>query len=628
MKTALEEIILEPERMSLCIDQTDVPVENWQRIEEIINQQCLIHESDFLLSVQDFNSSEVLAQYLVSYNSGMTLCEDTHNPQANQLPLASLFVHRWTLHVPGHTPASFRSLRDFLAHAQSVSDNTGNEFSVSIAKVLPYEELHKEFVPTQEVDETSSTGEFEAQLSAPFELPSDEPASSSEIAELEASEVNEPTVAFATVEDADDSNTQEPSELGHSTPTPLLEELMSPVPQAAVHDEEYLEPEMPRWKPSRRTVLLGALGVGGLALLGGGTAATLTYLSNDSANKKPEATEITNEVKDLPEGYSKQPSYSLAIPEGARVHATEAAVAIIDNQKITFYDPTNGQEIRSINTHDEIAIIDETHIDGEPSIIWLNTEKSVLKAWNPTIGKDGQIVTVSLPADSAVSRGGQNLLITSSDKAQTLTKTGLHDFKYPLDMTPWSMGKDGLLSIGYDMPVEVTTAQGEIVRSVELSAPNAQERMLQWVAAGNGYTASLWAENISSLSDPKKPVKLLIHSLDNGEITAQVNGTYADLAPSDALIWKFGQNNRLAAYGQYIFSLSTGELTAVVPDNLSPLTPKGIFAIGQSETGATYVFEEKNPGYALANKYILAQTTTHLITQSGNRVVAYQSTLS
>lgn len=149
--------------------------------------------------------------------------------------------------------------------------------------------------------------------------------------------------------------------------------------------------------------------------------------------------------------------------------------------------------------------------------------------------------------------------------------------------------------------------------------------MNQWVALSQKVALSVWSQELEPT--PKTPALLVTHSLTTGEVLDTVETAFGDIEPGTT--WTIGQGNRLATYQNRVFSLTDGQYIATIPSSLSTPAAKGNLVVAtDSEGKRQYLFSGDTPGYALNQKFLLAQTSTLLITQSGNRVVAYPATLS
>lgn len=655
------QITLAPNRLSLRSDQTDVTVSTWGRVNTVTAQQVTIHQSPYVLTCLDANSSEILGTYL--YEQGATepklLADPTEAPPAARR--STLFFHGWLLSVSDdHAPTYFRSLKDFTTHAQRVADSTGTAFELTVKDQSPEDDALLTFTPETESQELEEET-FQSRLAAaPVMTEEVEPKVvqaapiQAETSEPEPEEPVVPTVQNGTVEEVPSIEPDLPTSPVFPAEAPAPEE-PAPAPEQTQEQAEE-ERQMIRYStleemfsgqqetdededdekpaPRRKRLLLTTLGVlAACSVLGASAFAGISlYQANTDASTLPTATAISQTVVDLPVGYTQQPIWTLPIPDGARVHSSQAATAIIDGKTITLYSNTTGKEIRSITGDAEIAVIDETTIDGKPGIVWLNADKTKLTAWvAEESNAEGKLITADLPAGATVTRPSAEIIIKDPQaNVFRLTQEGLKQYQAPQGLSPWAFTDKGLVSLGYDVPSEVTDPAGQAVAAIDLTAPEAGYSMLQWVSIGNDYAASIWAQNLNSVTDQSQ-VKLVIHSLSSGQPVEVIDGPLQSLDPtidSTERSWVIGQGNDLATYGPYIFSLRTGKLQTVLPNGTTGLPAKGTFGLASAPNGATYIFQGLEAGYTLSNKIILAQSGSTLITQAGNRIVAYPATLS
>lgn len=659
------QITLAPNRLSLRSDQTDVTVSTWGRVNTVTAQQVTIHQSPYILTCLDANSSEILGTYL--YEQGSTepklLADPAEAPAAARR--STLFFHGWLLSVSeDHAPTYFRSLKDFTTHAQRVADSTGTAFKLTVKDQSPEDDALLTFTPETESQELEEET-FQSRLAAaPVMTEEVEPkvvqatpiqADTSESEPEEPEEPVAPTVQNGTVEEGPSIEPDRPASVHSPAEAPDPEEPAT-APEQTQEQAEEEHPQMIRYStleemfsdqqetdedednekpaPRRKRLLLTTLGVlAACSVLGASAFAGISlYQASTEASTLPTATAVSQTVVDLPVGYTQQPAWTLPIPDGARVHSSQAATAIIDGKTITLYSNATGKEIRSVTGDEEIAVIDETAIDGKPGIVWLNADKTKLTAWiADESNAEGKIITADLPAGATVTRPSAEIIIKDS-QAQVfrLTQEGLKQYQSPQGLSPWAFTDKGLVSLGYDVPSEVTDPAGQAVAAIDLVSPEAGYSMLQWVSIGNDYAASIWAQNLNSVTDQSQ-VKLVIHSLSSGQPVEVIDGPLQSLEPtidSTERSWVIGQGNDLATYGPYIFSLRTGKLQTVLPNGTTGLPAKGTFGLASAPNGATYIFQGTEAGYTLSNKIILAQSGSTLITQAGNRVVAYPATLS
>lgn len=653
------QITLAPARLSLRSDQTDVPVSSWGRINDVTSQQVYIHRSPYILTCLDASSSEILGRYLYEIDSSepKLLAEDDFAPEdARQ---STLFFHGWLLTVSDeHAPTYFRSLAEFMAHAQRVADSTGNSFALTVLDKAPEGQDVLEFTPALAAEEQTENDTFESRLAsapvlteefepvivqaAPIEAPetdtAEEATVSNETVETAEPEHEPGQVAIApdmlteAVQDLDepteepfgntDEEVEEEAESGLIRYTPLDE-------MFTVQDEdEEDEDAAPRFNRRRLLTITGI--VLGASILSGGALAGYSYYQATSESEGPATTALSQTRLDVPAGYLQQPAWTLPIPDGARVHASQAATVIIDRQTLTIFSNSTGKELRAVTSEWEVATIDETIIDGNPAIVWFNADKTKLTAWYTTdAASEGTLITADIPSGSKVTRPSAEIMVKDRQgRIYRLTHEGLKQYKAPEGLTPWAFSDTGLISIGYDVPVEVSDAEGTQVSATTLLAPETGYTMLQWISASNGYAASIWAQDLNNVTD-QTPVKLVIHSLETGQSTEVIDTPYQDVEPAENVRdWKIGQGSDLATYGDFIFSLRTGTLQTSLPNGTTALQAKGTIGLAEASNGATYIFQGTEPGYSLANKVILAQTSSLLIAQSANRVVAYPATLS
>ena len=656
------QITLAPNRLSLRSDQTDVTVSTWGRVNTVTAQQVTIHQSPYILTCLDANSSEILGTYL--YEQGSTepklLADPAEAPPAARR--STLFFHGWLLSVSeDHAPTYFRSLKDFTTHAQRVADSTGTAFELTVKDQSPKDDALLTFTPETESQELEEET-FQSQLAAAPVMTEEVEHKvvqaapiQAETSEPEPEEPVAPTVQNGTVEEVPSIEPDLPTSPSSPVEAPAPEE-PAPAPEQTQEQTEEERPQMIRYStleemfsgqqeteededdekpaPRRKRPLLTTLGVlAACSVLGASAFAGISlYQANTDASTLPTATAISQTVADLPVGYTQQPIWTLPIPDGARVHSSQAATAIIDGKTITLYSNATGKEIRSITGDEEIAAIDETTIDGKPGIVWLNADKTKLTAWSADESNaESKLITADLPAGATVTRPSAEIIIKDPQaNVFRLTQEGLKQYQSPQGLSPWAFIDKGLVSLGYDVPSEVTDPAGQAVAAIDLTAPEAGYSMLQWVSIGNDYAASIWAQNLNSVTDQSQ-VKLVIHSLSSGQPVEVIDGPLQSLEPtidSTERSWVIGQGNDLATYGPYIFSLRTGKLQTVLPNGTTGIPAKGTFGLASAPNGATYIFQGIEAGYTLSNKIILAQSGSTLIAQAGNRIVAYPATLS
>lgn len=655
---------LAPSPLNLTYNGVSVPADNWQKARELMAQQVRINGVNLAFSITDRDGTHH-GSYSIDREGTIAAIEPAHHKKNAELTLVE-----WAISTPSRKLISFPTLEKAFVHLQLVAEATKASIPITITGLNPNADSERVFSPTTVVTgefETISTAELEKQMLEPHISREAEPvqeapviASVAHTAELtDETELEAVTPEETAEEDISSTTTVTNESVVSSDPEPEPDtEEIAEVPStyrestlaglltSDPHEEHYDDEDEPEgdkrksfvssvaatsshlWNNQRKKVLIAGGSLLALLTISAAGIATVNVLS-DNKPTTASVQSISDSNTDVPAGYSTTSAWSVPIPADAKVQGTTAAAIIIDGRTLTLYDNQTGQKIRGIVSDYPISTIDETTIDGKPAIIWLNEDKTRISAWHQGLGADGDIITEKLPAKSQVTRNGQMLTITASGKVYTLASDGLTEYTKPKDaeLTPWSISEEGLLSIGYDVPLKVTNPSGETVRSIDLTAPEKDYSMQTWVAAGNGYAASIWSKDVNK-AEADQPVKLVIHNLSDGSVSTVIDGTYSELAPSEKQMWKVGQGSTLASYGSYVFSLKDGSLVSQIDSSLSVLAPKGDFALGRSDAGNVYLFESHDEGYSLSGKYLLSQVPGMVITQKGGAMVAYPSSLT
>lgn len=651
-ETKTDQVIIRPSNLEANLDGVTITRNDWEDTRLFLLQQADIRRHSIVFLIKELDGTE---HGTFEINTAGMLFESTEKPSA------IIVLPEWAIVIGGRNLIRFPTLNRLYEHVQRVANASGYSIPVTVSGLDPQHEEYKLFEP-----QTAHTGEFHTISVEEFAENLLSPRAAKKLVqegepltekievtpiEVEEPEALEPEPRPEPVEEEEDSTVPngtvkassvaaDEDNAASSHRTSLASFLFSSSRTEETEDEGLDESQkrplfsreavLDIWDQHRTKILIAATALGLILLLGLGALVTQAMgLLGGSQSETMVEQSISDNSVDVPAGYSTTSAWSVPIPSDAKVQGTTAAAIIIDGRTLTLYNNKTGQKIREIVSDYPISTIDETTIDGEPAIIWLNEDKTRISAWHQGLGTDGNITTEKLPAKSQVIRNGQMLTITASGKVYTLTGDGLTEYTKPKDaeLTPWSISEEGLLSIGYDVPLKVTNPSGETVRSIDLTMPEEDYSMQTWVAAGNGYAASIWSKDVNN-TDADQPVKLVIHNLSDGSVSTVIDGTYSELAPSEKQMWKVGQGFTLASYGPYVFSLKDGTLVSQIDSSLTPVAPKGDFALGRSDAGNVYLFQSEGEGYSLSGKYLLSQVPGMVITQKGGAMVAYPSSLT
>lgn len=669
-------ITLTPQRYLLTVDGAELPYTSWEEITQEVKRQASIHNCHYSLICYDAADEEILERFFFHRQGKITAvtAQELETPTALagkdrfSLPVrsATLKYQDWELFIESVQSRSiFRSLRLFTQNAELVAQGNNRRFTTEILGLSPLQES-KTLVFGQEEPETTAddTNSFVTQLThrpvqqEDYQPPQRVPQNDQNMEQIqsaleESSEElpeEESTVSNETVGQEDEDEATEPANTsddeagidsetfpkeettieapGRNEEATLLEDFFSDT-----NAEEHLKRRSHRaslknplksFNLTSKKVLI-PLSLSASVLLAAATGVGLQSLNHGPGNTATAQSAISDISQDLPEGYSNQPAWTTPIPESAEVLASEAALAIIHGNTVTLHSLTDGKPIDTVESSWPISTIDETIIDGKNALVWLDETGTKLTSWHRDTDGNPHTQTLDLPEGAQVSKNSEELLVQTDTQVYRLTTQGLKTYPVPTGLTPFAFAPEGLISIGYDVPVEITDADGAPVRSTNISSPAEGHIMNQWVAVGQAISLSVWSQELEPTS--KTPVLLTTHSLATGEVLDTIETTFGDIDPGTT--WTIGQGNRLATYQNRVFSLTDGKYIAAVPLSLSAPAAKGNLVVATaSESKKQYLFSGDSPGYALNQKFLLAQTSTLLITQSGNRVVAYPATLS
>lgn len=366
----------------------------------------------------------------------------------------------------------------------------------------------------------------------------------------------------------------------------------------------------------------------GVILVGAIGLTAVNGIGNDDSQEAEQTTStLTEDSRVVPLNYDSISDWSIDIPEGGQVFAATAGVVTLTSDSLTIHDTSSGEEIRTVELDEPASFIVETNIGDQDGIVW--RAGNTLQAWTPEIGAGGDLIEGEIDEDTRITNSGDHMLLVRDNKPATIGPDGLIEFNdTPSELTPMAVDEDGVISGGFDVPVRVTAESGES-RDVNLAAPKDDQRMHQWINAGHGYAAVIWSESPEAQADDQE-VTLAIHSLDTGEVTAQVDGTWADLRPDDPSTeeqdgknWITGQGSQTATYGNHVISLSDGTQTTQIPEDLTITKVKGQHVIAEDED-TTYVFRGAEEGYPISSN-VIAQTPSQVITQKSGLLLSYPS---
>lgn len=659
-----QEITLTPQSYLLTLDGADLLYPTWEKVVAEISRQISIHNCHYALTCIDAGDEATLERFFFHRDGAEALAvssEQLENPAAltegDELALpvrpAILKYQDWELFIKSVESRSlFRSLRQFTQNAEVVAEGNHRRFEVQVLGLNPSGEA-KTLTFGEEEPETATddTGSFVAQLAAQRPVQQEElpprlisPASHAPLPQEPEEAPEESTAPNGAVEPTPEeaqapeveavSEVEEEAEEAEPQPQPII-----PAPEPVVFAPLPVpqeEPAQKKPKPKVKNPLKGLnlkskkviipLGISATILLAAVAGMGIHALTDQPPQSMTQSA-ISDTGRDLPEGYSNQPAWTTPIPQDAEVMASSAALAIIKGQTITLHSLSNGQAIDTVESSWAIGTIDETLIDKRPALIWLDQAQTKLTSWQLDAEGKPKTQSLDLPEGAEVSKISEEIMIQTKDKkVYRLTSQGLTPYQTPEGLTPFAFAPDGLISIGYDVPVEITDPEGKALRSINIASPAEGYAMSKWVAVSSSVALSIWSQQLDATA-ASTPVLLVTHSLATGEVldTEQTTLGAVDMENS----WSLGQSNRLAIYQNRIFSLTDGKYISSVPANLATPTARGnLVTATDADTKKQYVFSGEEAGYVLNQKYLLAQTGSLIITQSGNRAVAYPATLS
>lgn len=667
-------ITLTPQRYLLTVDGAELPYTSWEEITQEVKRQASIHNCHYSLICCDAADEEVLERFFFRRDGEVVpaTAQEIESPAALaggdrfSLPVrsATLKYQDWELFIESMQSKSiFRSLRLFTQNAELVAQGNNRRFTTDVLGLSPLQES-KTLVFGQEEPETAAddTDSFVTQLThrpvqqedyqPPQPIPQNDQGMgqkqsalkgcSEELPEQESTVSNETVGRYTQEDEATESSKTRDNEVAIDSEASSDEETTIEITddeeEAALLEDFFSDAgaEERLKRRSRRTSLkslnptaskkaLIPLSLSAAVLLA--TVASMgVHTLTDQPTQSMIQSAISDSSRDLPEGYSNQPAWTTPIPQGAEVMASNAALAIIKGQTITLHSLSNGQPLDTVQSPWAISTIDETLIDEHPALVWLDQTQTKLTSWQLDAEGNPQTQILDLPEGAQVSKISEEIMIQTTDQVYRLTSQGLTPYQASEGLTPFAFAPDGLISIGYDVPVEITDPEGKSLRSINIASPAEGYAMSKWVAVSASTTLSIWSQQLDA-TVASTPVLLATHSLTTGEVldTEQATLGAVDMETS----WSIGQGNRLAIYQNRVFSLTDGQYISSVPASLSAPTARGnlVTATG-TETNKQYVFSGSEAGYILNQKFLLAQTGNLVIAQAGNRVVAYPATLS
>lgn len=359
-------------------------------------------------------------------------------------------------------------------------------------------------------------------------------------------------------------------------------------------------------------LLVGGIGV---AALTGGDDDAPTEADSSTGTAQLSATEDTETTI---KGYSQRPAWNVTVPTGGNVFASNAGLAIVKDKTITLYND-EGKKTREEKLAGERGFMVETQIGSDTAIAW--QDGNTVKAWTPSMGAKKKLITASVDPKATITDNGSNLLIKEGKTYSTLTSKGKTGIKDTNGLDPKGVDAEGVISGGFDVPVNITSLDGKKSRDVVLNAPEENLTMHSWIAAGHGYAAVVWAEDPYA-TDDSTPVTVALSSLKNGDVA----GTYkTTLGDAKARKWKAGQGGQEASYGDILFSLSDGSLLGQTPEGVTLKKIRGPLAQAE-QNGKTLIFRGAEPGYRFDGN-VLAASPDQVVVLRGQTVTAYQSEL-
>lgn len=618
--TTTPQLQLSPSSFTVKIDGVTIESKTWDKALSLLSQQAAIRRQPVTFGVYDAEP-EPQAVFTIDAQGQLT------RQEAGAQERAALLLSDWAIsRIDGPTLITFTSATAATNHIQLVADIAKAPIPVLLTGYY-LNNQEKSFIP-----DGAGTGSQAALSQEELEsnlLSADlsQPATGAVPQVEEPTLATEPADTGATVPAGTEEPAPQPSE---PTPAPASE------PETAYLFEEPEQTKAskpPFWhrisaaasnidtpaflEPTRNKVIAG-LGIAALLLSIGGISAAIIANSDNT-----ETAGISQTVLSVPAGYSEQPLWSLALPEGTYVKATTVATALITDQTLSLYDSTTGDKIRDIPLDTPISTFGEATIGDIPALIWRTD--NTLHAWTTNTGAEGELTTAELPANAKLSGTGQAVLVLTPDNAAVLTPEGLTPYEVPADYSAMAATSNGIIAGNFTPTVLTIDPQGQAIGQVNLAAPHEGQSLHSWKHADATISVTIWAQNpdavceTSDTSGCKEEVTVAVHTLADGQLAASYDMTLEDVA---ALEWVDGEGDKYGALGSYVFDEATGKQVTVLPDGLTVEKIKGRFSMTTAKDGAGLIFHSNNDGYQLSS-VLLAETDNAAIVQQGDRVVAY-----
>lgn len=638
-------IVVVPAQRTLDFGSTSVPIISAASAVELAQHQAHIHRCNIILVISDANNKTVYSRYFINANGEhgkRSVVLDKALP-TRETPLS---IDGWQLFIDDQVKETFYTLKEFSEHCQSIANTHNVSFKVNVLDVTPAQPKIEMRFRSANDGEKVDTGKLEQLLldkeslqAAPSatSLVEEEPELDEELhikpsALVEVQESAPATGQLAVVplpEEPADPETESHAivELETSTLTSAaLEDIATDV-SALIDDlftqdmNETEEEEAPITRKYLKPLLIGGATFLTLALAATGYA----LVSNNSSEDISQATFSTSSLA-VPAGYAAEPAWALDIPAENHIQAGRAATALISPTHITLYSSDDGSRIREVAIEEPITAdngnaIGNTTIDGQPALIWAVGD--TITAYTADMGVSGELITAKLDTKPQVYASGENLLIISGAKTFTLTGEGLKEFTVPAGMHPMAVDDNQLISGSFDLPLQITDATGTS-RSVTLQSPEGYG-LNSYVHAGDGLSSSIWTQdptatctdtNTSGCNDT---ALVLVHSLTDGTITYQHQGT---LAQAQQMQWTDGDSQSLAALGNTVISVQTGQALFSVPEDHQVTGVKGHYVLTE-RSGQRAIFDESTQAGNYISSATLAVGDSSIIVQQGKTALAF-----
>lgn len=358
---------------------------------------------------------------------------------------------------------------------------------------------------------------------------------------------------------------------------------------------------------------IGVIGFGGKAIFTGGDDAGAQA---DSKN----VSQVSDQTKNVLDGYEGQSLWSKNIPDGAQVFSGADGTVILDGKTMTIYSTGSGKKIRTEELSEDPKFLVNTKIGDKDALVWQS--KDTVYGWYKDLGEKGDLAQAHVSDQAKVSNTGQQIMIVDDGKVSTLGEKGAVSYKNETGLTPIAIDSSGLISGGFDVPVQITDMDGKQVSSKDLKPPKDDQRIQSWLSAGHGYAATIWSKDPESTDDSEK-VTVAVHSLKDGSLTAHYDTT---LGKTKDAKWIVGQGGQEAVYGNHVFSLSDGKEIAQIPDSAKINKVKGK-TVEAKDGDTNLYFTKDKTGHKLSGS-VLAETGSYLVMQKSNQLVVYPSSVA